>query len=155
MNIVGLSISQWLPCPLAIWAFGLDGKSCLVKSCYIQTINRKVNSGLTPTFSLYSCAVASLFSALQSSKRRLVVRLSSVNFQECSVVHSFLCSVRCFRIVSLASRKPPELSGIVRGVIYWGSIQDLEHVEELHGKLGFYSWVVRSLGVEKVFCRFL
>ena len=23
-----LSISQWLPCPLAIWAFGLDGKSC-------------------------------------------------------------------------------------------------------------------------------
>ena len=21
-------ISQWLPCPLAIWAFGLDGKSC-------------------------------------------------------------------------------------------------------------------------------
>ena len=28
MNIVGLSISQWLPCPLAIWAFGLDGKSC-------------------------------------------------------------------------------------------------------------------------------
>ena len=30
MNIVGLSISQWLPCPLAIWAFGLDGKSCHV-----------------------------------------------------------------------------------------------------------------------------
>ena len=29
MNIVGLWISQWLPCPLAIWAFGLDGKSCL------------------------------------------------------------------------------------------------------------------------------
>ena len=28
MNIVGLSISQWFPCPLAIWAFGLDGKSC-------------------------------------------------------------------------------------------------------------------------------
>ena len=28
MNIVGLSISQWLPCPLAIWAFGLYGKSC-------------------------------------------------------------------------------------------------------------------------------
>ena len=28
MNIVGLSISLWLPCPLAIWAFGLDGKSC-------------------------------------------------------------------------------------------------------------------------------
>ena len=28
LNIVGLSISQWLPCPLAIWAFGLDGKSC-------------------------------------------------------------------------------------------------------------------------------
>ena len=28
MNIVGLSISQWLPCPLAIWAFGLDGNSC-------------------------------------------------------------------------------------------------------------------------------
>ena len=28
MDIVGLSISQWLPCPLAIWAFGLDGKSC-------------------------------------------------------------------------------------------------------------------------------
>ena len=28
MNIVGLSISQWLPCPLANWAFGLDGKSC-------------------------------------------------------------------------------------------------------------------------------
>ena len=23
-----ISISQWLPCPLAIWAFGLDGKSC-------------------------------------------------------------------------------------------------------------------------------
>ena len=23
MNIVGLSIRQWLPCPLAIWAFGL------------------------------------------------------------------------------------------------------------------------------------
>ena len=30
MNIVGLSISQWLPCPLAIWAFGLDGKSCYI-----------------------------------------------------------------------------------------------------------------------------
>ena len=28
MNIVRLSISQWIPCPLAIWAFGLDGKSC-------------------------------------------------------------------------------------------------------------------------------
>ena len=28
MNIVGLLISQWLPFPLAIWAFGLDGKSC-------------------------------------------------------------------------------------------------------------------------------
>ena len=28
MNIVGLSISLWLPCPLAILAFGLDGKSC-------------------------------------------------------------------------------------------------------------------------------
>ena len=28
---VGLSISQWLPCPLAIWAFTLDGN--LVKSC--------------------------------------------------------------------------------------------------------------------------
>ena len=28
MNIDGLSISQWRPCPLAIWAFGLDGKSC-------------------------------------------------------------------------------------------------------------------------------
>ena len=27
----GLSISQWLPCPLAIWAFALDGN--LVKSC--------------------------------------------------------------------------------------------------------------------------
>ena len=25
---VGLSISQWLPCPLAILAFGLDGTSC-------------------------------------------------------------------------------------------------------------------------------
>ena len=31
MNIGGLSISQWLPCPLAIWAFALDGN--LVKSC--------------------------------------------------------------------------------------------------------------------------
>ena len=31
MNIVGLSISQWLPCPLAIWAFGFDGKSCEIK----------------------------------------------------------------------------------------------------------------------------
>ena len=28
MNTDGFSISQWLPCPLAIWAFGLDGKSC-------------------------------------------------------------------------------------------------------------------------------
>ena len=28
VNIVGLSISQWFPCPLAIWAFCLDGKSC-------------------------------------------------------------------------------------------------------------------------------
>ena len=28
---VGLSISQWLPCLLAIWAFALDGN--LVKSC--------------------------------------------------------------------------------------------------------------------------
>ena len=28
MNVVGLSIGQWLPCPLAIWAFGFDGKSC-------------------------------------------------------------------------------------------------------------------------------
>ena len=25
MNIVGLSINQWFPCPLAMWAFGLDG----------------------------------------------------------------------------------------------------------------------------------
>ena len=25
IKIVGLSISQWLPCPLAIWAFALDG----------------------------------------------------------------------------------------------------------------------------------
>ena len=33
INIVGLSISQWLPCPLAIWAFGLGGtfKKNLVK----------------------------------------------------------------------------------------------------------------------------
>ena len=30
---VGLSINQWLPCPLAIWAFGLDGN--LVKPCYL------------------------------------------------------------------------------------------------------------------------
>ena len=30
MSTDGLSISQWLPCPLAIWAFGLDGKSCLI-----------------------------------------------------------------------------------------------------------------------------
>ena len=30
MNIVGLSIRQWLPCLLAIWAFGLDGKSCSI-----------------------------------------------------------------------------------------------------------------------------
>ena len=28
---VGLSISQWLPCPLDIWAFALDAN--LVKSC--------------------------------------------------------------------------------------------------------------------------
>ena len=28
---VGLLISQWLPCPLAIWAFALDGN--FVKSC--------------------------------------------------------------------------------------------------------------------------
>ena len=28
---VGLSISQWLPCPLATWAFALHGN--LVKSC--------------------------------------------------------------------------------------------------------------------------
>ena len=28
MNTSGLSISQRLPCPLAIWTFGLDGKSC-------------------------------------------------------------------------------------------------------------------------------
>ena len=28
LRIVGHSISQWLPCPLAIWAFALDGKSC-------------------------------------------------------------------------------------------------------------------------------
>ena len=25
LNNVRLSISQWLPCPLAIWAFALDG----------------------------------------------------------------------------------------------------------------------------------
>ena len=25
VNNVGLSISQWFPCPLAIWAFALDG----------------------------------------------------------------------------------------------------------------------------------
>ena len=30
---VGLSISQWLPCPLAIWPFALDGN--LVQSCSI------------------------------------------------------------------------------------------------------------------------
>ena len=28
MNIVGLSISQWLPCPLAIWAFCPGWQSC-------------------------------------------------------------------------------------------------------------------------------
>ena len=33
MGNVGLSISQWLPCPLAVWALALDGD--LVKSCYI------------------------------------------------------------------------------------------------------------------------
>ena len=31
MKDVGLSISQWLRCPLAIWAFALDGN--LIKSC--------------------------------------------------------------------------------------------------------------------------
>ena len=30
MKNVGLSISQWLPCPLAIWTFALDGN--LIKS---------------------------------------------------------------------------------------------------------------------------
>ena len=30
MNIDGLSISQWLPCPLAIWAFALDGNLVLL-----------------------------------------------------------------------------------------------------------------------------
>ena len=30
MTIVGFSISQWFPCPLAIWGFGLDGKYCQV-----------------------------------------------------------------------------------------------------------------------------
>ena len=36
MNIVGLLISQWLPCPLAIWAFGLDGK---LKKILLKPIN--------------------------------------------------------------------------------------------------------------------
>ena len=33
MRNVGLSISQWLPCPFAIWALALDCD--LVQSCYI------------------------------------------------------------------------------------------------------------------------
>ena len=28
LDINTCPISQWLPCPLAIWAFGFDGKSC-------------------------------------------------------------------------------------------------------------------------------
>ena len=32
MKNVGLSISQWLHCPLAIWAFALDGN--LVRYCH-------------------------------------------------------------------------------------------------------------------------
>ena len=28
MNIVGISIGQWLPCSLANWAYGLGGKYC-------------------------------------------------------------------------------------------------------------------------------
>ena len=41
MKNVGFSISQWLPCPLAIWTFALDGnlvKSCLVKSNYTDLL---------------------------------------------------------------------------------------------------------------------
>ena len=30
MNNAGFSISQWIPCTLVIWAFGLDDKSCYI-----------------------------------------------------------------------------------------------------------------------------
>ena len=45
MNIVGLSISQWLPCPLAIWAFGLDGK--FVKSDCDNDDNKEKSAAYT------------------------------------------------------------------------------------------------------------
>ena len=53
MNIVGLSISQWLPCPLAIWAFGLDGKSCL----HFQAATKPVNE---PTAAPAAAAAAAV-----------------------------------------------------------------------------------------------
>ena len=39
MNNVGLSISQWLPCPLAIWAFALDGN-------LVKILNSSITSSL-------------------------------------------------------------------------------------------------------------
>ena len=33
LNIVGLLIKQWLPCPLAIWAFVLDGNLVKIDFC--------------------------------------------------------------------------------------------------------------------------
>ena len=49
----GLSISQWLPCPLAIWAFALDGN--LVQSCYITLRNTVKSCKTTMRLTLKCC----------------------------------------------------------------------------------------------------
>ena len=48
MKNVRLSISQWLPCPLAIWAFVLDGNrvktnSCVLTGCFQAFIARSTS----------------------------------------------------------------------------------------------------------------
>ena len=51
----GLLISQWLPCPLAIWAFGLDGKYCeILYTYYVMTWCRPFVAGKECVFYVLS-----------------------------------------------------------------------------------------------------
>ena len=43
---VGLSISQWLPCPVAIWAFALDGNLVKSVTCYSLLYAGPVSTGI-------------------------------------------------------------------------------------------------------------
>ena len=49
-KIVGLSISQWLPCPLAIWnlSFGMAILLNLVKHSDVSIIQRSIELSLKP-----------------------------------------------------------------------------------------------------------